>query len=42
MVIKQQVKNGTDKKKTACSLCFVNVFEFQEKKFKTIQRISTK
>ena len=37
MITKQQVKNEQIKRKLTCSLCFVNVFKFQEKKFKIAQ-----
>ena len=35
---KQQVKNEQIKRKQTCSICFVNVFKFQENKFKIIQK----
>ena len=38
MITKQQVKNEKIKRKQACSLCYVNVFKFQENKFKIVQR----
>ena len=38
MIIKQQVKNEQIKEKQDCSLCFVNVFKFQENKLKTAQK----
>ena len=34
MITKQQVKNEQIKTKQICSLCYVNVFRFQENKFK--------
>ena len=37
MITKQQV-NEQIKRKQARSLCFVNVFKFQETKFKIIQK----
>ena len=37
MITKKQVKNEKIKRKQACSLCFVNVFEFQENKFMVVQ-----
>ena len=36
--MKQQVQNEQIKRKQTCSLRFVNVFEFQENKFKTVQK----
>ena len=36
-IMKQQVKNEQMKRKQTCSLCFVNVFKFQENKFKIVQ-----
>ena len=42
MITKQQIKNEQMKRKQTCSLCFVNVFKFQENKFKIVQRISRK
>ena len=38
MITKQQVKNEKIKRRQACSLCYVNVFKFQENKFKIVQR----
>ena len=38
VITKEPVKNEQMKRKQACSLCFVNVFKFQENKFKTIQK----
>ena len=38
MIKKQQVKNGQKKRKQTCSLFFVNVFNFQENKFKIVQK----
>ena len=38
MIKKQQVKNGQIKRKQTCSLFFVNVFNFQENKFKIVQK----
>ena len=38
MITKQQVKNEQIKEKQDCSLCFVNVFKFQENKLKTVQK----
>ena len=38
MITKQQVKNQRIKRKQTCSLCFVNVFKFQENKFKIVQK----
>ena len=37
MITKQQVKNEKIKRKQTCSLCFVNVFKFQENKFMIVQ-----
>ena len=37
MITKQQVKNEWIKRKQTCSLCFVNMFKFQESKFKIVQ-----
>ena len=37
MIMKQQVKNEQIHKKQTCSQCFVNVFKFQENKFKIVQ-----
>ena len=34
MITKQWVKNKQIKRKQTCSLCFVNVFKFQENKCK--------
>ena len=34
MITKQQVKNEQIERKQSCYLCFVNVFKFQENKFK--------
>ena len=42
IITKQQIKNEQIKRKQTCSLCFVNVFKFQENKFKIVQRISRK
>ena len=42
MIKKQQVKNGQIKRKQTCSLFFVNVFNFQENKFKIVQKIVQK
>ena len=39
MIMKQQVQNEQIKRKETCSLRFVNVSEFQENKFKTVQKI---
>ena len=36
MIAKQQVKNQQIKRKETCSLHFVNVFKFQENKFKIL------
>ena len=41
MITKQQIKNEQIKRKKT-SLCFVNVFKFQENKFKIVQSISRK
>ena len=38
MITKQQVKNEQIKRKQTQSLCFVNVFKFQESKFKIVQK----
>ena len=38
MIAKQQVKNQQIKRKETCSLHFVNVFKFQENKFKILQK----
>ena len=38
MITKQHVKNDQINRKQTCSLCFVNVFEFQENKFKIVQK----
>ena len=38
MIKKQQVKNEKIKRKQTRSLCFVNVFKFQENKFKIVQK----
>ena len=38
MITKQQVKNEQIKRKQTCSLCFINMFKFQENKFQIIQR----
>ena len=38
MITKQQIKNEQIKRKQTCSLCFVNVFKFQENKFKIVQK----
>ena len=38
MIKKQQVKNEEMKRKQTCALCFVNVFKFQENKFKVAQK----
>ena len=32
VIVKQQVKSEQIKRKQTCSLCFVNMFKFQEKK----------
>ena len=37
-MIKKQVKNEYIKRKQTCSLCFVNVLKFQEKKIKIAQK----
>ena len=37
MIKKQREKNEQVKRKQSCSLCFVNVFKFQENKFKIVQ-----
>ena len=37
MITKKQVKNEKIKRKQTCSLCFVNVFKFQENKFMVVQ-----
>ena len=42
MITKQQIKNEQITRKQNCSLCFVNVFKFQENKFKIVQEISRK
>ena len=42
MITKQQIKNEQIKRKQIYSLCFVNVFKFQENKFNIVQRISRK
>ena len=39
-IMKQQVKNEQMKRKQTCSLCFVNVFKFQENKFKIVRHDS--
>ena len=36
MITKQQVKNEQIKRKHPCSLCFANLFIFQENKFKIV------
>ena len=33
------IKNKQTKRKQTCSLCFVNMFKFQENKFKIVQKI---
>ena len=38
VITKQQVKNELIKRKQTCSLCFVNVFKFQENKFNIVQK----
>ena len=38
MITKKQVQNEQIKRKQTCSLCFVNVFKFQENKFKIVQK----
>ena len=38
MITKQQVKNEQIKRKQTCYLCFVNVFKFQENKFKIVRK----
>ena len=38
MITKQHVKNEQIKRKQTSSLCFVNVFKFQENKFKIVQK----
>ena len=38
MITKQWVKNELVKRKETCSLCFENVFKFQDKKFKIVQK----
>ena len=38
MITKQQVKNELIKRKQTCSLCFVNVFKFQENNFNIVQK----
>ena len=38
MIMKQGVKNQQTKRKKTSSLCFVNVFKFQETKFKIVQK----
>ena len=38
MIAKQKVKNEQIKRKQTCFLYFVNVFKFQEKKFKIVQK----
>ena len=38
MITKQQVKKEQIKRKQTCSLFFVNVFKFQENKFKIVQK----
>ena len=38
MITKQRVKNKQIKRKQTCSLCFVNVFKFQENKFMIVQK----
>ena len=35
---KTTIKKWTDKRKQTCYLCFVNVFKFQENKFKIVQK----
>ena len=34
----KNIKNEQKKRKQTCSLCFVNMFKFQENKFKIIQK----
>ena len=36
--MKKQVKDEQVKRKQTCSLCFVNVFKFQQNKFKIDQK----
>ena len=38
MITKQRVKNEQIKRKQTCSLCLVNMFKFQENKFKIVQK----
>ena len=38
MITKQRVKTEQIKRNQTCFLCFVNVFEFQENKFKIVQK----
>ena len=38
MITKQQVKNEQIKRKQICSVCFVKMIIFQEKKFKIVQK----
>ena len=38
MIAKRLLKNEQIKRKQTCSLCFLNVFKFQENKFKIVQR----
>ena len=38
MIAKQQVRNEQLKRQQNCSLRFVNVFKFQENKFKIVQK----
>ena len=38
--MKQQVKNEQIKRKQTCSLCFVNVFKFQENRFKNFELLN--
>ena len=37
MITKQQVKNEQIKRKQTCPLSFLNLFNFQENKFKIVQ-----
>ena len=38
MITKQRVENEQIIRKQTCSLCFVNVFKFQENKIKIVQK----
>ena len=38
MITKQRVKNEQKKRKQTCSVSFVKVFEFQDNKFKIVQK----